>query len=84
MIQLLFIDSINQATALVLANAVHFKSGWAHTFNDAEDDSFYLTPSNKITVKMMTLRHDLQYYHDNDLKFAALELPYEVTIDLFL
>ncbi|XP_027846973.1 leukocyte elastase inhibitor-like isoform X4 [Aphis gossypii] len=70
-------DSINQATALVLANAVHFKSGWAHTFNDAEDDSFYLTPNNKVTVKMMTLRHDLQYYHDNDLKFAALELPYE-------
>ncbi|KAL5234128.1 hypothetical protein ACI65C_001538 [Semiaphis heraclei] len=70
-------DSITQATALVLANAVHFKSGWAHKFNDAEDDSFYVTPSNKVTVKMMTLVHDLQYYHDSDLKFAALELPYE-------
>ncbi|XP_015375360.1 PREDICTED: serpin B4-like isoform X6 [Diuraphis noxia] len=70
-------DSITQATALVLANAVHFKSAWAHKFNDAEDDSFYVTPSNKVTVKMMTLVHDLQYYHDSDLKFAALELPYE-------
>jgi serpin B len=70
-------DSITQATALVLANAVHFKSAWAHKFNDAEDDFFYVTPSNKVSVKMMTLVHDLQYYHDSDLKFAALELPYE-------
>ncbi|XP_025205520.1 serpin B4-like isoform X6 [Melanaphis sacchari] len=69
--------SINRDTVLVLANAVHFKSGWEHKFNDAEDDYFYVTPSNKVTVKMMTLRHDLQYYHDSDLKFAALELPYE-------
>ncbi|XP_060838645.1 serpin B4-like isoform X4 [Rhopalosiphum padi] len=70
-------DTITRATALVLANAVHFKSAWEHKFNDAEDDFFYVTPSNKVTVKMMTLRHDLQYYHDSDLKFAALELPYE-------
>jgi len=73
-----FTDSINEGTALVLANAVHFKSAWAHKFNDAEDDFFYVTPSNKVTVKMMTLVHDLQYYHDSDLKYSALELPYEV------
>ncbi|KAL4149577.1 hypothetical protein QTP88_003503 [Uroleucon formosanum] len=68
--------SITKDTALVLANAVHFHSSWVYKFNDAEDDSFYVTPSNKVPVKMMTLVHDLQYYHDNDLKFAALELPY--------
>lgn len=69
--------SIDKSTALILANAVHFKSAWDHKFNDAVDEPFYLTPNNKVTVKMMTLRHNLQYYHDNDLKFAALELPYE-------
>jgi len=66
-----------------LANAVHFKSAWAHKFNDAEDEPFYLTPNNKVTVKMMTLKHDLNYYHDKDLKFAALELPYEVNLISF-
>jgi len=80
MLNFFFTDSIDQATALVLANAVHFKSAWAHKFKDAEDDSFYITPSNKVTVKMMNLVHDLQYYHDSDLKFSALELPYEVNI----
>ncbi|XP_008178943.1 serine protease inhibitor 4, serpin-4-like isoform X4 [Acyrthosiphon pisum] len=70
-------DSITKDTALVLANAVHFQSSWVYKFKDAEDDSFYITPSNKVPVKMMTLVHDLQYYHDSDLKFAALELPYE-------
>lgn len=62
----------------MLANAIHFKSGWAHEFADAVDELFYLTPSTTRTVKMMSLRHDLQYYHDDSLKFAALELPYEV------
>ncbi|XP_025406327.1 leukocyte elastase inhibitor-like isoform X6 [Sipha flava] len=70
-------DSINEGTPLVLANAIHFKSGWAHKFRDAEDEPFYLTPNNKVTVKMMTLVHDLSYYHNDELKFAALELPYE-------
>lgn len=64
----------------MLANAVHFKCGWEHKFNDALDEPFYLTPNNKVTVKMMTLRHDLKYYHSEELKFAALELPYEVII----
>lgn len=59
---------------------MHFKSSWAHEFKDTQDEPFYLTPKNKVTVKMMTLVHNLQYYHDDDLKFAALELPYEVNI----
>jgi len=65
-----------------LANAVHFQSSWIYKFNDAVDDSFYITPSNKVPVKMMTLVRDLQYYHDSELKFAALELPYDVNISL--
>jgi len=65
-----------------LANAVHFQSSWVFKFNDAEDDSFYITPSNKVPVKMMNIVHDFQYYHDSDLKFAALELPYDVNIVL--
>jgi len=75
-----FTGSIDKSTALILANAVHFKSAWNHKFNDAEDEPFYLTPNNKVTVKMMTLRHNLQYYHDDSLNFGALELPYEVNI----
>ncbi|KAL5234129.1 hypothetical protein ACI65C_001539 [Semiaphis heraclei] len=71
------IDAINEDTALVLVNAVHFKSDWAHKFYCTQDESFYVTPSNKVTVKMMTLVKDFQYYHDNDLNFGALELPYE-------
>ncbi|XP_015378838.1 PREDICTED: serpin B4-like [Diuraphis noxia] len=69
--------SINKDTALVLANAVHFKSAWAHQFQYTYDDSFYVTPINQVTVKMMYLEHDLQYYHDSVLKFSVLELPYK-------
>lgn len=75
-----FAGSISKMTTLVLANAVHFKSDWINKFSNTEDEPFYLTPNDKVTVKMMSLRHDLQYYHDDGLKFAALELPYQVNI----
>ncbi|CAI6369440.1 unnamed protein product [Macrosiphum euphorbiae] len=70
-------DSINVDTALVLANAVHFKSAWAHQFTSGKDGIFYVTPSNEVAVKMMTREHGFQYYHDSLLQFTALELPYE-------
>nr|BAH72552.1 ACYPI000344 [Acyrthosiphon pisum] len=41
------------------------------------DGSFYVTPRNKVTVKMMSLIRDFQYLHDTVLKFKALELPYK-------
>ncbi|XP_060881642.1 serpin B4-like isoform X2 [Metopolophium dirhodum] len=69
--------SITNDTSLMLANAVHFQGTWIYSFNDAVDDLFYVTLSNKVPVKMMNLVDDLQYFHDNDLKFAALELPYD-------
>lgn len=31
----------------------------------------------------MNLIHDMQYYHDDGLKFAAIELPYEVNSNIF-
>lgn len=73
-----FLGTIDKSTALVLANAVHFKCGWINEFQDAKDEPFYLTPDNQVTVKMMSLKKNLYYYHDDDLKFAALQLPYDV------
>ncbi|XP_060880830.1 serpin B4-like isoform X2 [Metopolophium dirhodum] len=69
--------SITRDTDLVLVNAVYFKSDWVHKFKDVYDGYFYETPSNKVTVEIMTLTRDLKYYHDTVLKFKALELPYE-------
>jgi len=68
----------------VLANALHFKSAWSNEFELVEDDSFYVTPSDQVPVQMMTLVEDLQYYHDEDLKFAALQLPYKVNTYCFI
>lgn len=79
-ILLSFIDTINKDTELVLANAIHFKCGWKHTFLDAIDEPFYISKDNKVNVKMMTLTKNLYYYHDENLKFKALELPYDVSI----
>lgn len=57
---------------------MHFKCDWANKFNDTKDDIFYLTPNNQVTVRMMSLEMLMYYYHDQDLKFSAIQLPYKV------
>lgn len=74
------IGPVSKGDDVVLVNAVRFKSTWEYKFKDTVNERFYVTPSNKITVKMMVLKRFLQYYHDFNLKFAALALPYEVNI----
>jgi len=82
--QFCFTDSINNDTALVLANAVHFKSAWSQQFKHVYDGTFYVTPSDEVPVKMMYLEQDFQYYHDSVLNFTAIEIPYKVNIALML
>ncbi|XP_050532596.1 serpin B4-like isoform X2 [Daktulosphaira vitifoliae] len=75
--ELLPADSVTSDTALVLANAVHFKSGWEIKFEQAKDELFYLTPNKTKKVNMMSLENlQLQYYHDNELNYSALRLDY--------
>lgn len=73
-------DSINMETASVLANAIYFKCDWENKFTSTEDESFYLTPNNKVTVKMMNLKYEFLYYYNKELKYAALEIPYKVKL----
>lgn len=62
---------------------MHFKCDWLHRFKNVKDEHFYLTPNNQVTVKMMSIKKNLKYYHDDYLKFAALQLPYEVNFSKF-
>ncbi|VVC24911.1 Serpin domain,Serpin, conserved site [Cinara cedri] len=69
-------ELIDANTALVLVNAVHFKSPWVYKFYEINKEPFYSYSKKIQSVKMMTLMHDLQYYHDMHLKYSAVELPY--------
>lgn len=62
---------------------MHFKCAWVNEFKDTKDEPFYLTPNNQVTVKMMSLKKTLNYYHDDNLKFGVLQLPYEVMLPNF-
>ncbi|XP_050535095.1 serpin B10-like [Daktulosphaira vitifoliae] len=70
-------DSIDSKTVLVLTSALHFKSNWKYEFNIPTTEPFNISPQKNLLVSMMNLNENLKYYHDQSLKFAALELPYE-------
>ncbi len=67
---------VNEATRLVLTNAIYFKGNWEHPFdpNDTQDAPFHVTPTRSVTVPMMTQTETLRYGELKDVE--VLELAY--------
>ena len=74
--ELLQPQHLNDATRLVLTNAIYFKGNWEHQFdpNDTEDAPFYVTVTQSVTVPMMTQTETVQYADLTDLQIIGL--PY--------
>jgi len=68
--------SIQQATTLVLANAIYFKAGWAEPFieDGTAEESFYLLDGTAVPVPLMRGMMDIRYVQGTG--YQALELPY--------
>jgi len=66
-------------TALVLTNAIYFKSDWKYQFesDDTTDMDFYTSDDDSVSAPMMRMtgsEETFNYYENDDLQ--ALELPY--------
>lgn len=69
-------DAINDATRLVVTNAVYFLGDWATPFNasNTADQPFYLIGAGTRSVPLMAQRGRFRYFETNDLQ--AIDLPY--------
>jgi serine protease inhibitor len=67
---------LGDLTHLVLVNAIYFKGDWSSQFDplDTIDDSFWLSPSEKVEVPMMCQTGEFGYAERRGLQ--VLELPY--------
>jgi serpin B len=68
--------SIDNATRMVLANAIYFKGTWARTFDkgDTADGSFHLPDGSTAAVPMM--QQEAQFHFGQNGMVKILELPY--------
>ena len=64
-------------TKLVLTNAIYFKGFWEQRFKKdlTKDGEFKVSKDKKVTVPLMTQKHDYKYKDFGDLK--VLEMPYK-------
>ncbi|MCD6575559.1 MAG: serpin family protein [Nanoarchaeota archaeon] len=63
-------------TRLVLTNAIYFKGNWTHPFDkDSTHEETFQSPKGNISVDMMYVKADFNYYENDEVQ--VLELPYE-------
>ncbi|MFX1564121.1 MAG: serpin family protein [Promethearchaeota archaeon] len=67
---------LNEATRLVLTNAIYFKGNWQFQFKEADTrtEQFNLATGNEVMVPMMHQTRRFGFMEKSD--FQALELPY--------
>lgn len=72
-------DVINEDTALVLVNALHFKGTWEYPFEESftKKMPFYVTPKEKIEIDTMNAVNTYLYAENKELDARFLQLPYE-------
>lgn len=68
--------SLNEATRLVLANAIYFKGAWTKPYDKAGTSTqpFHLSASRQMDVPLMHHLDSVRYMENSD--FQAVELPY--------
>lgn len=68
---------LNEATRLVLANAIYFKNAWTNDFNPdrTTDDAFMLLDGSTVTVPLMQQTDSFRYTQGDG--FQAVALPYQ-------
>ena len=69
-------QAINQASILVLTNAIYFNAPWQNQFQESQTrpGPFTLLDGAQINVPLMHLTQSYSYAHKNDL--SVVELPY--------
>lgn len=67
---------LNDATVMVLVNAMYFKGTWEKQFDPANTRKryFYRTINNRVKVDMMAMQDYVRFY--NGMDYSAIALPY--------
>ncbi len=63
---------INQATRLILTNAVYFKANWAKAFTPLESAPFNLSDGTVVDVPSMIVTNDLPYFSGDGVTLVAV------------
>lgn len=82
-----YTGSINDATEMVLVNALYFKANWKLPFDPkfTKNSTFSLGSKNVINVPMMSISgENFRTAFFADLNARVVEIPYEVDQDFIL
>ncbi|KAK4409800.1 Serpin-ZX [Sesamum angolense] len=77
--EILPLGSLNQDTALVLANALYFKGAWNRIFDTMRTQTmiFHLLNGEEVRVPFMTSRYNEKHLYWGNNEYKILQIPYQ-------
>lgn len=71
-------ENIDSDTAIMLINAIYFKSNWKHKFNKTltAPDDFYVNENETVQVDFMNIQSNFRSEYIYELQASALEMKY--------
>ncbi|KAL0424528.1 UNVERIFIED_CONTAM: Serpin-Z1C [Sesamum radiatum] len=77
--EILPLGSLNQDTALVLANALYFKGAWDRIFDTTRTRTmiFHLLNGEEVRVPFMTSRYNEKHLYWGNNEYKILQIPYQ-------
>ncbi|KAL0431799.1 UNVERIFIED_CONTAM: Serpin-ZXA [Sesamum radiatum] len=77
--EILPLGSLNQDTALVLANALYFKGAWNRIFDTTRTKTmnFQLLNGEEVWVPFMTSRYNEKHLYRGNDEYKILQIPYQ-------
>ncbi|KAL0380984.1 UNVERIFIED_CONTAM: Serpin-Z1C [Sesamum angustifolium] len=77
--EILPLGSLNQDTALVLANALYFKGAWNRIFDTTRTKTmiFHLLNGEEVRVPFMTSRYNEKHLYWGNNEYKILQIPYQ-------
>lgn len=69
---------LDPLSSVVIINAIYFSGSWQFEFDPQEtiEDYFHVSPTEKMSVTMMTMVNPFPYAYWPDLKACLVKLPY--------
>ncbi|KAM4745050.1 serpin A3-5-like [Anableps anableps] len=80
------VETLDPNTVMYLLSYIYYKGKWETAFDPKKttEDVFRVEENNEVQVQMMTMKEDVNTYHDQAINTSVLHLPFNNSYSMLL